>query len=86
MENVDAIAPTQSHGDLTVFILIWLAMVALIVWSIVWKAVALWKAARNGQKGWFILLYIVNTAGILEMIYVLIVSKKQEKIASSVTL
>lgn len=76
--------PSPSSEGLMVFSLMWLFFVILIIWSIVWKAVALWKAARNGQKGWFIVLSIVNTAGILEMIYVLYVSRRQQRTLSSV--
>lgn len=54
-------------------------MAVLIVWTIVWKGLALWKAARAGSKIWFIILLIVNTVGILEIIYYFFVAPKQEK-------
>ncbi len=41
-----------------------------LVWSMVWKGIALWKAGRNGHLGWYIAMFIVNTAGILEIVYV----------------
>lgn len=41
----------------------------LAVWSIAIKGFALWHAARNGQKEWFIGLLILNTLGILELVY-----------------
>lgn len=44
-------------------------LVIVALWSLIWKALALWHAARNRQKGWFIALLIVNTAGLLEIIY-----------------
>ncbi len=40
-----------------------------VLWSIIWKGLALWHSARNGQPWWFIILLVVNTAGILEIIY-----------------
>lgn len=43
---------------------------ALAIWSIVWKGVALWIAAKEDQKYWFIALLVLNTAGILEIIYI----------------
>lgn len=46
-----------------------------IIWSLIWKGLALWHAARRGEKGWFIALLIINTAGILEIIYLLVVAK-----------
>lgn len=39
------------------------------IWSLAWKGFALWFSARGGQKGWFIALVILNTLGILEIIY-----------------
>ncbi len=46
-----------------------LALLILIVWSIMWKGLALWHSAQRGHSGWFIALLILNTAGILEIIY-----------------
>ena len=50
--------------------------IILMFWSLVWKGIALWKAARNGDKGWYIFLMVVNTAGILEILYIYLFSKK----------
>lgn len=54
---------------------IWL--VPVMLWTIPWKGVALWKAARNESKPWFIVLLLVNTVGILEIIYIFGFSKKK---------
>ncbi len=43
-----------------------------------WKGVALWKAARNSDTVWFIVLLIVNTLAILEILYIFVFSKKKE--------
>lgn len=48
-----------------------LIVAALALWSLVWKGIALWHSARNYQKAWFVVLLIVNTAGILDIIYLL---------------
>lgn len=53
-------------------------LVLVFVWSTVWKAVALWKASRNNQLGWFILLLIVNTLGLLEIIYIFFLQPKPD--------
>ncbi len=47
-----------------------LLFLVLLAWSLVWKGVALWKSAQNSQKNWFIFFLIVNTFGILEIIYI----------------
>lgn len=48
----------------------------LLAWSLVWKGMALWKSARLSHKGWFIALLIINTVGILEIIYIYFVARK----------
>lgn len=50
----------------------------LIVWSLWWKGLALWHAARNTQKAWYVVLFLVNTAGILEIIYLAFFRPKAE--------
>ena len=50
--------------------LIYYWLIPLIVWSITWKVLALWKAARNRQLGWFLFLFIINSAGVLEILYI----------------
>lgn len=52
----------------------------ITVWSLVWKGLALWKAVNKKHVLWFILLLIVNTAGILEILYIYIFSKWVGKI------
>ena len=42
--------------------------VALFAWVIVWKGLALWKAARQGHKRWFIPPLGLKTLGILEIL------------------
>ena len=54
----------------------WL-IVAFALWTIPWKGIALWKAARAESKAWFIALLIVNTLGILEIAYIYYFSKRK---------
>jgi len=49
--------------------------VVALIWSFIWKGIALWKSARKSQTIWFIILLIVNTVGILEILYIFIFSK-----------
>jgi len=49
----------------------------LLIWSIVWKGVALWNASKNDQKNWFIIILVINTIGILEIIYLFYFCKKK---------
>ena len=51
------------------------ALLLLVLWSIFWKGLALWHSARRGESVWFVVLLIVNTGGILEIIYLFLVKK-----------
>ena len=42
-----------------------------VLWTIAIKGYALWTAARAGQRNWFIALLILNTLGILEIVYLI---------------
>lgn len=50
-------------------------LIPLLLWSLFWRALALWHAARRGNTVWFIVLLLVNTIGILDIIYLIIVGK-----------
>ena len=49
-----------------------------LLWTLPWKGVALWKAAKNSHKKWFVALLIVNTMALLEIIYIFGFSKKKQ--------
>lgn len=54
----------QSLSDLPVW------FVAIVTaWILIWKGLALWKAAKRNSPNWFVILLIVNTIGILEILY-----------------
>lgn len=47
----------------------------LYVWSAIWKGFALWKAAKKDAKVWFVLIFILNTMGLLEISYIFLLHK-----------
>jgi hypothetical protein len=47
-------------------------LVVIAVWELIWKGFALWIAARNNSKVWFILILVLNTVGVLPIIYLLL--------------
>jgi hypothetical protein len=55
-----------------------LLLVVLSLWSLLWKGFALWRAAQNNQRNWFIAMLIINTIGILEIIYLFYFQKDKE--------
>lgn len=61
-------------------LLMWLLISLAVVWSTVWKGLALWRASRNGHLIWFIALFTFNTLGILPIIYIFAFSQKRGKI------
>jgi hypothetical protein len=51
----------------------------VFVWSFIWKLLALYRTASRRQKGWFTVLFFVNTAGLLEIIYLLIHRRRPKR-------
>ena len=56
---------------------------AAIAVTVVLKGFALWHAARNNQRNWFIALLIINALGILEIIYLIWFRPKTPVVSSS---
>jgi hypothetical protein len=57
---------------------LWIVCLA-IAWTLPWKGVALWKSARAKQSAWFVVLMIVNTLGLLEILYIFAFAPKPKK-------
>jgi hypothetical protein len=51
-------------------------IIILIIWELVWKLIAMWKAGRNNHLVWFICIALINTIGILPIVYILMNRKK----------
>ena len=62
---------------------IW-ALVTISLWTLLWKGLALWKSARLKKPIWFVVLLVVNTFGILEILYLFIFSEMGKKNANKV--
>jgi len=62
----------------------WLIPVIIIlsVWELVWKYIAMWKASRNNHLAWYICIAVLNTAGILPIVYLLLHRSKSDTIAT----
>lgn len=54
-----------------------LFIIGVALWTLPWKGIALWRAARLSDKKWFIVLLVVNTFAILEIIYIFVISKRK---------
>jgi|TARA_Y100000310_G_scaffold285136_1_gene308377 predicted membrane protein len=52
----------------------WLLAV-LLIWTLFWTGTAMWKAAKKNSPFWFIALLIINTLGLLEILYLFVFSE-----------
>ncbi len=59
--------------------LFFVIVAVLTAWTLYWKGMALWKSAKLDKQGWFIALLVINTVGILEILYLYVFSKKNDE-------
>jgi hypothetical protein len=48
----------------------------LLLWLLACKGFALWRAAKANHQIWFVIILVLNTFGILELIYIFYLSKQ----------
>lgn len=53
----------------------------LLIWTTVWKGLALWRAAHYRQRNWFLVILLLNppiltTLGLVEIVYLFKYAKK----------
>ncbi len=53
-------------------------LVPFVILDLILRGFALWKSARNNQNVWFISLLIINSMGILPLIYLLLNRNKKK--------
>jgi hypothetical protein len=46
-------------------------LMMISIWTVIWKGFALWHSSKNQQKGWFIAVLVLNTMGLLPIIYLI---------------
>ena len=54
-------------------------IIPLLVWSLFWKAKGLWYSAKDNKKYWFIAILLINSAGILPIVYIYLFRKRNGK-------
>ena len=54
-------------------------VLVLSIWTLIWKGLALWKASKKNSIPWFVIILVVNTIGILEILYLFVFSKMSFK-------
>ena len=73
MENIVTTATTNPEA---LSPSIWIVIVLVFIWTLIWKGMSLWKSARLSHKRWFIVLLVLNTVGILDIIYIYFIASK----------
>lgn len=71
MKKNSDVAPWMSNRGL---------IIGVVAWSLTWKGVSLWHAARNNSKPWFITLLVSNTLGVLDAVYVFGISARRKRV------
>lgn len=56
-----------------------LIIVLLTAWELVWKAFGLWHSAKNNQSVWFVCILLINTVGILPIVYLKFFKKSSQR-------
>lgn len=67
----------SAMNDLNFFLAGRWELIPILVWTLFWKGYSLWVAAKANQNKWFIALLVLNTFGILDIIYIFFVAKKR---------
>ncbi len=50
-------------------------VVLLSIWGVIWKGIGLWHAGVDRNLLWFVLMFVLNTLGILEIVYIFAISR-----------
>lgn len=48
-----------------------------VVWSLLWKGLALWRASKEDNKYWFTAFLLIHTVGLLEIAYLFFFAKEK---------
>jgi len=54
-------------------------LIILGIWEMTWKGIGMWKSAGHKQLAWFVVMFILNTVGILPIIYLIYFQKKKKR-------
>ena len=65
------------------FVLAWTIVLLVVLWSYLWKGIALWHAARRDQLGWYVVVLLAPLFGAVEMFYVFVVAPRRPQVGGS---
>jgi uncharacterized RDD family membrane protein YckC len=72
LKDDDLLAPLQDPA-------VAIGLSFVLLWTIIWKGLALYRAGANRSPGWFLALIVFNTLGILEILYFFVFSRKRKR-------
>lgn len=55
-------------------------LIAAALWTLPWKAWALWLSARRGDFWWFVTMVVLSTLGLIEIFYIFFIAKQSDKV------
>ena len=56
----------------------WVLIAVVAIWDGVWKLFAMWRAAKRNSVVWFVFLALLNTVGILPILYIYVFSEMKK--------
>ncbi|MBT7706318.1 hypothetical protein HN747_02615 [archaeon] len=62
-----------------------LELALLMAWTIIWKGVGLWKAGRKNNLPMFLLILLINSAGIIPIGYLIYLRYSREDKVEPIT-
>ncbi len=74
-DNINKISSVLGLPIQSTIVIIAIFLLVIFIWSLIWKGLALWKSVKKDHKWWFILILVLNTVGILEILYIYLFSK-----------
>lgn len=57
----------------------WTMLVLLVLADVILRGMGMWRAARKGRQWWFVAMLVINSVGILPVVYMLFFEKKGKK-------
>jgi len=75
-DNVNSFVSLTGLPTNSAVLILAVSLIIISIWTLIWKGLALWKSAHNNHKIWFVVFILpINTAGILEILYIYLFSK-----------
>jgi hypothetical protein len=67
----------SSPGELFQFAGFFPLLITLVLVDVALRGYSLWKAAKNNQSTWFIALFLLNSLGLIPLVYVAFFQKNK---------